>query len=115
LFGNTFAFVVVLITTVDMILRVMDVDAAWISVIRLLRVLRLLRLLEEIEGMRMMGSALGKSMSAVSGLIALLLASIVMFGIVRHPLAIASNYSTVLLPLMQRGIDYFITLTTCNQ
>jgi hypothetical protein len=30
-------------------------------------------------------------------------------------LAIASNYSNVLLPLMQRGIDYFITLTTCNQ
>ena len=82
--AHWFDFAVVLINSLDMLLRLTypDSDTEWMKVIRLMRILRLLRLLEDVEEMALMAQAIEHSMFAVSGLIGLLLGSIAMFGIV---------------------------------
>ena len=74
---NVFDFTVVIVTTIDMLLRLLAVDAQWVQAIRLMRTLRLVRLLEKIDGMAVMAKAIVKCLPSVSAIMALLLGNIV--------------------------------------
>jgi hypothetical protein len=80
--SNVFDFLVVCVTTIDMMLRILQVDAAWVQAIRLLRTLRLVRLLEHIDGMAVMAQAIVKCFPSVAAIMALLMGNIVMFAII---------------------------------
>lgn len=66
--NNAFDFMVVIITTIDMFLRMLAVDAQWVQVIRLTRTLRLVRLLEHVDGMAVMAQAIVQCIPSVSAI-----------------------------------------------
>eukprot|EP01050_Picozoa_sp_SAG11_P014656 SAG11_NODE_1827_length_4202_cov_2.276627_2_plen_1152_part_01 len=80
--AHWFDFFVVCVTSIDMIFRIFQVDAKWMTLIRLLRVLRVLRLLEDVKSMSVMAQAIGSSLPSVAAIAGLLSASILTFGII---------------------------------
>jgi hypothetical protein len=80
--SNIFDFSVVLITSVDLVLWIADVDAAWITIFRLMRSLRLVRLVERVEGLNVMARAIWSSLPACAAIGGLLIGNMLMFSIV---------------------------------
>eukprot|EP01050_Picozoa_sp_SAG11_P000599 SAG11_NODE_20_length_25330_cov_18.348143_17_plen_1316_part_00 len=79
---NSFDFIVVLVTTVDRILRLANVTKPWVQMVRLMRTLRLVRLLTFFEGMGVMAQAIVKCFPSVGAIIVLLLGNILVFSII---------------------------------
>jgi hypothetical protein len=91
--SNIFDFLVVSVTSIDMVLRVAGVDAAWVQPIRLMRTLRMVRLLIFIEGMGVMAQAIVKCFPSVAAIMVLLLGNIVVFAIIGMNLFMGAMWS----------------------
>ena len=91
--SNIFDFLVVFVTSIDMVLRIAGVDAAWVQSIRLMRTLRMVRLLVFIEGMGVMAQAIAKCFPSVAAIIVLLLGNIVVFAIIGMNLFMGAMWS----------------------
>ena len=79
---NVFDFFVVIVTTVDLLLWLANVNYKWITLFRLMRTLRLIRLVERIEGLNVMAMAIWNSLPACAAIGGLLLGNMLMFSIV---------------------------------
>lgn len=73
---------VVCVTTIDMLLRLLQINAQWVQAIRLMRTLRLVRLLEHVDGLSIMAQAIVKCLPSTAAIMVLLMSNIVMFSII---------------------------------
>jgi voltage-dependent calcium channel L type alpha-1D len=80
--SHCFDFFVVVVTSIEMLLRILQVNARWMTFVRLLRILRVLRLLERIKSMSVMAEAIADSLPSVAAIAGLTFGSFLMFGII---------------------------------